>query len=214
MTETPKIASRAEQKAQTRGAILEAAIDLFSRRGFDGTTTTAIGKACGAQVPLIVYHYGSKEHLWQAAVGEIYRRVRADVDAGLAGIGEDAKPAERLRGAIRAQIGAVARNPAYMRLLLQEGTEDSDRLRWLVEHHQRRLSDESIELIRMAQQAGYLPEVDPMHAKYILSGAFSLAIALAPEYKVMTGENVVDEAFINRHVDVCFDLLFRTRPSP
>ncbi|MFN3958822.1 MAG: TetR/AcrR family transcriptional regulator [Parvularculaceae bacterium] len=205
-----KVRSRSEQRNETRAAILEAAIELFSRKGYEGAATTEIARACNAPVPLIMYHFESKEGLWRAAVSEIYRRIERALDEGMAGLaGLEGEAA--LRTAVKVQITAIARHPEYMRLLLHEGAQHSERLVWLVETHQRRLSERSIELIRFAQYLGYAPDIDPMHAKYIYSGAFSLAIALAPEYEVMTGERLVDDAFIDRHIDACFEVLFQNR---
>ncbi len=207
-TRTSRAISRNEQKENTRAAVLEAAIEAFSKKGFEGTSTTEIAKASGAPVPLIMYHFQSKEGLWRAAVDEIFARVDTFMDKGMAAISA-ADGEEAIRAAVKVQISAIAAYPEYMRLILQEGAQKSDRLNWLVETHQRRMSDKYIEQIKAAQVLGFIPDMDPMHLKYILSGAFSFAIALAPEYEIITGRQVLNDQFIDQHIDACFSLLFR-----
>jgi hypothetical protein len=56
-----------------------------------------------------------------------------------------------------------------MRLIFLEGMQSSERLRWLVDTHQRHHSDMIMNIIEQAQQAGSFKKVDLMHAKYILS---------------------------------------------
>ena len=52
--------------AARRQQILDAVIDLFSRRGFNGTTTREIAKAAGVNEALIFRHFARKEDLYAA----------------------------------------------------------------------------------------------------------------------------------------------------
>jgi AcrR family transcriptional regulator len=53
---------------KTRETILEAALDVFAAKGFDGTSIADI--AAVAQVPksLLQYHFGTKDELWKACL--------------------------------------------------------------------------------------------------------------------------------------------------
>src|ERR1700716_1513888 len=70
---------RAEQQRalETRGAILDAAIAEFAKRGFEGASIRAIADRLGLQHPLITYHYRSKDAPWGAAAGKSVRPIRA-----------------------------------------------------------------------------------------------------------------------------------------
>lgn len=61
-------ASRADRSAQVRDRILEVATDLMARRGYAGTSISAIGKEAGALPASIYWHFGSKEGLLAAVV--------------------------------------------------------------------------------------------------------------------------------------------------
>jgi len=53
--------------AQTREALIEAAIDVFGRDGFNAASTRSIAKLAGVNQALIGYHFGGKEALYLAA---------------------------------------------------------------------------------------------------------------------------------------------------
>jgi len=49
-----------------RRALIEAGIELFGRRGLEGTTTRAIAHASGQNIAAIAYYFGSKDGLYLA----------------------------------------------------------------------------------------------------------------------------------------------------
>jgi AcrR family transcriptional regulator len=62
--------SMAEPDARTR--LREAALELFGRRGIEGTSTRAILAAAGLRNPSAInYHFGSKNQLVEDLVGEL-----------------------------------------------------------------------------------------------------------------------------------------------
>jgi len=63
---------------ETRARVLDAAIEEFSTKGFDGARLDAIVQACGFNVNTIYYHFGNKEALFLAVMEEAYRKIRAE----------------------------------------------------------------------------------------------------------------------------------------
>jgi len=47
----------------TRRRILETAIEVFAREGYEGTSTRELAAAAGVNLPAIQYYFGSKEGL-------------------------------------------------------------------------------------------------------------------------------------------------------
>ena len=197
--------ARAAQRLEKRRLVLKAAIELFAARGFDGTSLPAITAECGVPVPLIVYHFGSKELLWRAAVDEIYRRYQAHFEAGVGQTGMSG--AAFFRGQIAAYIHAIAAHPQYMRMLFQEGTQDTARLAWLVARHQAPFTARLTALIEAAQAQGLLTAGDPVHLKFLLSGAFVMPIVLAAEYRLLDGTDARSPDFVTAHIALCERLL-------
>ena len=66
--------SKAEQSANTKAALTEAAIALFGEKGYRATSLKAIGERAGISHGSIPFHFGSKEGLLLAVVEVGFRR--------------------------------------------------------------------------------------------------------------------------------------------
>ncbi len=58
------------EKADKRGAILEAAEKLFSELGYEGASTRQIAKEAGANMAMINYYFGSKEGVFMEIMSQ------------------------------------------------------------------------------------------------------------------------------------------------
>ena len=78
---------------ETRGRILETALELFAASGFEGASTRTIAERANVNLPAIQYYFGSKEGLYRAVVeqfsqemragvGPVAERIRAELDSG------------------------------------------------------------------------------------------------------------------------------------
>lgn len=61
----------------TRAALVRAALKLFGRQGFDGTSTREIAAEAQANIGSIAYHFGGKEGLRAAAADYIVETIQA-----------------------------------------------------------------------------------------------------------------------------------------
>ena len=69
----PKRARRGHPTADMPPAIdkiRNAALMLFSRQGYEGTSIAEIATLAGVAKPLIHYHFSSKEELWYSVIDE------------------------------------------------------------------------------------------------------------------------------------------------
>jgi AcrR family transcriptional regulator len=199
--------TRSEAKEATQFAILNAGSERFFSLGYAGTSLSDVARDAGVKVPLLVYHFQNKETLWKACVNQLF----AKLDGYLSALFESVaslQGREYLRTVLTGYIEATAKAPEYMRLIFLEGMQSSERLRWLVDTHQRHHSDMIMNIIEQAQQAGSFKKVDLMHAKYILSSAVAAPFILAPEFELMTGAKASEKSVIDKHVDTCLALLF------
>jgi AcrR family transcriptional regulator len=64
MPDTP----RSPDRAPTRAALVQAALHLFGRKGYDGASTREIAAHAGANIAAIAYHFGGKDGLRLACV--------------------------------------------------------------------------------------------------------------------------------------------------
>ena len=73
-----------DRGADTRARLIDAALDVFGRLGFEGASTREIAKEEDANLAAIVYHFGSKVALHVAVAEHIVARVRERIGRGIA----------------------------------------------------------------------------------------------------------------------------------
>ena len=129
----PEAGSRQLQKEATRRAILDAAITCFAQLGYDGTNFREITALCGAQRPLILYHYQNKEKLWKQAVQEIEQRFNLAFERRYK-LPIDGDDREKVRYTMACFIDTLCEVPEYGQILLREGSTVSPRMEWLARH--------------------------------------------------------------------------------
>nr|WP_168711031.1 TetR/AcrR family transcriptional regulator [Ningiella ruwaisensis] len=205
--------SRKAAKEATQQAVLAAASKRFFSVGFEAASLSDIAKDAHVKVPLIVYHFKNKEDLWKACVNALFRKLD-DALSKLFSSLQNLSGDDYIRALLTGYIKATASAPEYMRLLFLEGMQASGRLEWLVDTHQRHHSHMIMNVIEQAQASGsFNQNVDLMHAKYILATAVGAPFILAPEFKLITGENAHSDEVINRHVDACMRLFFNLKST-
>jgi TetR/AcrR family transcriptional regulator len=193
----------------TRRAILDAALDLFSDRSFDGASTRAIAEVAGVTQPLLNYHFAGKEELWRAAVDDLFERFTTSMELRLSGLrGVDDLTIARLM--IRHFVEFSAANPQLHRIIMQESKRAGDRLDWLIETHVRSIYENAVAMFERLAARGELAPVAPAHLYYLLTGAGASVFVMAPECQRLTGVDPFAPEFVTAHADLVVDLLLRT----
>jgi AcrR family transcriptional regulator len=193
---------------ETRRAILDAALDLFSERSFDGASTRAIAEQAGITQPLLNYHFAGKEELWRAVVDDVFERFRMSMARRLSGLrGVDDITVARLM--VRHFVEFSAANPQLHRIIMQESKRAGGRLDWLVETHVRPLYENAVAMFERLTARGELAPVAPEHLYYLLTGAGATVFVMAPECERLTGVDPFAPEFVAAHADLVVDLLIR-----
>ena len=193
---------------ETRRAILDAALDLFSERSFDGASTRGIAELAGVTQPLLNYHFAGKEELWRAAVDDVFERFRTSMQRRMSGLrGVDDVTIAKLM--VRHFVEFSAANPQLHRIIMQESKRAGDRLDWLVETHVRPLYENAVAMFERLAARGEIAPVAPAHLYYLLTGAGATVFVMAPECQRLTGEDPFAPEFVAAHADLVVDLLIR-----
>jgi AcrR family transcriptional regulator len=102
--------ARPDRGAETRQRLLEAALDVFGRFGFEGATTRQIAQQAGTNLAAINYHFGSKEALHIAVAEHIATRIVGLVGPALMAVdsAETLATPEAARAGLVRMIGAFA----------------------------------------------------------------------------------------------------------
>ena len=193
---------------ETRRAILDAALDLFSERSFDGASTRAIAEVAGVTQPLLHYHFAGKEELWRAAVDDLFERFRTSMAQRLSGLrGVDDVTIAKLM--VRHFVEFSAANPQLHRIIMQESKRAGARFDWLVETHVRPLYENAVAMFEHLAARGEVAPVAPAHLYYLLTGAGATVFVLAPECERLTGVDPFAPEFVAAHAELVVDLLIR-----
>lgn len=191
----------------TRARILDAALDLFSERSFDGASTRLIAERAGVQQPLLNYHFGNKEELWKAAVAQIFdelSRVMSERIAGLRGV-DDLTVAKLV---VADFVRFSAAHPELHRIIMQECKSEGARLVWLVENHIRPLFDAAVAMLTPLVETGSIRDVPLPHLYYLLTGSAATMFVLAPECRLLSGVDPLDATEVEHHVEAVVSMLF------
>jgi AcrR family transcriptional regulator len=203
----PAVATR-PAGVETRRAILDAALDLFSERSFDGASTRSIAELAGVTQPLLNYHFAGKEELWRAAVDDLFERFRASTQHRLSGLrGVDDVTIAKLM--VRHFVEFSAANPQLHRIIMQESKRAGARLDWMIETHVRPLYENAVVMFERLARRGRLAPVAPAHLYYLMTGAGATVFVMAPECQRLTGVDPFAPEFVTAHADLVVDLLIR-----
>lgn len=193
---------------ETRGAILDAALKLFSQRGFEGAAMRDIAALAGVEHSLLRYHYSDKATLWRAALARLIVDMNAHMAAGwrtTAGL----PPLDRFKATLRDYVRYCARHPEHARIMVQEAMGESDRVAWIADNivgpHHRAMA----RVLETLMDQGHLPRLPMRNLIYMLSAAAQSPFTLAGEVRHAYGVNMSDEAEIERHAEALIKLLIR-----
>jgi TetR/AcrR family transcriptional regulator len=185
-----------------RSQLIESALVEFGAKGFDGASTRSIAQRIDAHQPQINYHFDSKEALWAAAVDHLFHLLGEDMADLLLRPSDDPAPlAAAFAEAVRRFVRFAAAHPELNQIMVHEATEDSDRLRWMVDRHVRPLYDLTRAVWQRLRDADLAAPIDPAVVHYVIVGAASLPFVNAPEARLLTGTEPTDPAWVEAHAD-------------
>lgn len=160
----------AEQSAGSRAAILSAALQSFSRDGYDGASLPKIARMADVAPPLIHYYFGSKEKLWHEAVdfslGSLLRETSTIRDAT-----NSLAPLDRLRVLLEAFALFACRFPDHFSMIIAEARSDSDRFNWVNENYTSHLFGYVTAALQDAQSSGAIRPIEIEDVATMLIGA-------------------------------------------
>ncbi|MBK5946673.1 TetR family transcriptional regulator [Rhodobacter veldkampii DSM 11550] len=156
-----KPAPRPKTRIQRRntGAILEAALEVFSAQGFRGATLDQIAEVAGLSKPNLLYYFASKEaiHL------EVLTGLMDTWLAPLRALDAAGDPMEEILGYVRRKLEMSRDLPRESRLFANEILQGAPRMQPALAGDLKALVDEKAAVIRGWAEAGRIAPVDPHH---------------------------------------------------
>jgi len=105
------------KKLGTKEKLLKVAIDLFSKKGFDGTTVDEIVNAAKVNKRMVYHYFGSKEAIYREVLKEVFKRLQ---NVELETIHPKDSIEKTVEDLVRAYFAFLAANPDFVNLLLWE----------------------------------------------------------------------------------------------
>lgn len=147
--------------------IIKAAIEVFSRKGFDGTRIAEIAEASGLPKANVYYYFSSKEEIYTAIIAHLI----AGWDDALKYISPEREPADAFRLYIRAKLDYTRKNAAESRLFAGEMIHGARFLKKKDREHIRQMTDAYVKVVDGWIADGKMLPVDPRHLFIMLWAA-------------------------------------------
>jgi TetR/AcrR family transcriptional regulator len=159
--------SRTRIQQEKRELILEAALDVFSTKGFRGSTVDQIAEAAGMSKPNLLYYFRSKDDIHTT----LLQRLLDMWLAPLRGLDDVGDPITELRGYIRRKIEMARDYPRESRLFANEMLQGAPHMMPFLQGEMKALVDAKAEVIRHWMDSGRIARVDPYHLIFSLWAA-------------------------------------------
>ncbi len=202
---------KAKDPERSKADILQAALEEFAARGFDGATVRDIANRIGLSHGMIRYHYQTKEQLWFAAVEFLFKRLAEETYL------EPEKQA-RLRAGdmdvfrewLRRYVRYCAMHPEHARILFQESVSPTPRLEKAIRDNLQRDHRHAVQTVEALKAGGHFPADAPAASIiYILTGACQNLFALAAEARISMGYDPLSPEAIDAHANAVIKIFCR-----
>lgn len=104
------------ERVSTKERLLETALELFAREGFENTGVAQIVQSAGVTKPTLYHHYGNKDGLLQSIIAHYGKALKEVLGCALVYEGDVIGSMDRL---VISYIGFAKKNPVFFRLYKQ-----------------------------------------------------------------------------------------------
>jgi len=121
-----KTTRRQDYSSSTKRALIESAAELFTERGYAGTSLDEVVAAARVTKGALYHHFASKLDLFESVFLKVQREATDEITAAFSKIKD---PWERAEAGLVAFL-KVCRRPEYRRICMQEGPVALGHERW------------------------------------------------------------------------------------
>jgi TetR/AcrR family transcriptional regulator len=149
--------TRIQQK--NTGAILDAALEVFSQHGFRGATLDQIAEVAGLSKPNLLYYFASKEAIHLALLTglmDLWLDPLRELDPA-------GEPVAEILSYMRRKIGMARDYPRESRLFANEILQGAPRMMEALTGDLKPLVDAKVAIIRAWADQGRIRATDPYH---------------------------------------------------
>lgn len=171
--------------------IISAALELFGRHGFRGTTLDQIAEKSDLSKPNLLYYYASKKDLYVAALN----RVLDIWLAPLENLNPDGDPREELSTYIDQKMQMSRDHPEASRLYASEMIEGAPVIRPILQTRLTDLLETKKTVLARWSRAGKIGKVDGIHLIFLIWAVTQHYADFEVQVKTQTGKTLKDKSF-------------------
>jgi TetR/AcrR family transcriptional regulator len=160
-------ASRLRVGDRNRGRILDAAIQVFALRGYDGARIAEIAERSQLPKANVYYYFRTKRAIYETIIENLI----GEWDAALAQLDAARDPDEALPAYIYAKLEFSRKRSAQSRMFANEVVHGGRFLSRAVRRHMHAATAEKAKVFESWMKAGLMDPVDPVHLFILLWGA-------------------------------------------
>ena len=168
---------RRPSEKSTKELLLQAALEEFAARGFDGAKVDRIVKRARVNKAMLYYHFKSKKALYLAILGDQFGALGAAVASAR---GPGLPPDEQLRRFVAVISGATQAQPHFPHLWLREIAEGGRHLDETVVRALRQILETLSGILREGERTGVFRPTNPLVTQISLVAPLMFFAASAP----------------------------------
>jgi len=186
-----------------RTAILEAALEVFSRFGVHGTSLDQVANLADVSKTNLLYYFNNKEDLYL----NVLRQLLDVWVTPLKSFSIEMDPVEALGGYLKAKLELSRDHPAESRLFCMEIMQGAPLLLGELQHPLRDIVDAKIAVIQHWIDNGQLAPVNPHHLIFSMWATTQHYADFRTQVEAVTGRTLSDPAFFDEVLDSLRTLL-------
>ncbi len=183
------MAKQKRDAAATRSKIIQNAMELFAKKGFDGVSVDEVAAASQINKAMIFYYFKNKAGLYEAVMQGV-------LDAIYEEIVEADKCCDNTLGELKAFIATYAsfakRYPYFPALLLRELSDSGAHLPELMFESMKKLFVLLSGILEKGEREGVFKEVIPMIVHFMIIGTLNLYVTTQSLRKRVYEEDGLD----------------------
>lgn len=155
VTVTTVRSRRLDYSESTRKALVDSAVELFTKQGYSATSLDAVAKRALVTKGALYHHFTGKQALFEAALDAVETVILRRLGDIIGGLGD---PWDRAMSAVRAYV-KVCLDPSYQRIVIHEAPVVMGWERWreTEEHYSYGLVKVAVERLIEAELVEDLP---------------------------------------------------------
>jgi len=145
-------------KKTGKDRIIQSAIRLFAKKGFDATSMSEIAKKAGVTKPMIYYHYKNKDDLYFSLIDEYLSKFIQKVENVFPLY---ISPQEKIQSFAKLYVKHLKKNPNIFRIINREITGNRKNVVKLADNYLSKIHSALSKIINEGIKEGSFKTLDP-----------------------------------------------------